>query len=396
LAVCRTDDRPLSPGALALLDDVRGLVVAALEAVTARTRPPERAAAAARPAGAAAPSTDFHHRLPKAFERLEGLPALSASRDTLLAVLEDPAPSQLAIVRAIESDIALLIAVLRLANEARRARRPQIWSVPDAIQALTPEGVETMARRMTVFDFFQRVAGWAIPPERFRLHAILTQRAAQQLARVLDHPDPDHLIVAALLHDVGKLVLMEAFANYPEQVVRGGGTPEQRLRAERQALGLDHQMAGGVLLRRWRLPERLAEIVGHHHNPGDDRDATIIQLADALALYAQSQPVSPAELERTAAAVGVTTPQLRTLMFELSRPEGQAPRSSRTLDPSPLSKRETEMLQRLAEGLTYKDIAQATGLSISTVRTHLNNVYKKLDVSDRAQAVLTATARGWI
>jgi DNA-binding NarL/FixJ family response regulator len=111
---------------------------------------------------------------------------------------------------------------------------------------------------------------------------------------------------------------------------------------------------------------------------------------------ALSQPVSPAELDRAATAVGLSNAQLRTLMYELSRPEAQAPRSSRTLDPSPLTKRETEILRKLAEGLLYKDIAHATGVSVSTVRSHPLNVYNKLGVADRAQAVLTATARGWI
>ena len=41
-------------------------------------------------------------------------------------------------------------------------------------------------------------------------------------------------------------------------------------------------------------------------------------------------------------------------------------------------------------------IAAELGVSISTVRTHLHNVYTKLGVDDRAQAVLRATELGWI
>ena len=48
-----------------------------------------------------------------------------------------------------------------------------------------------------------------------------------------------------------------------------------------------------------------------------------------------------------------------------------------------------------ASGL-YKQIAAELGLSVSTIRSHLHNVYRKIDVADRAQAVLKARERGWI
>ena len=64
--------------------------------------------------------------------------------------------------------------------------------------------------------------------------------------------------------------------------------------------------------------------------------------------------------------------------------------------PSPLSDRERDALRGLAEGKVYKEIASDLGLSASTVRSHLSSAYAKLDVSDRAQAVLLAAERGWL
>jgi DNA-binding NarL/FixJ family response regulator len=54
------------------------------------------------------------------------------------------------------------------------------------------------------------------------------------------------------------------------------------------------------------------------------------------------------------------------------------------------------VLQHLAEGMVYKQIAQELALSVSTVRSHLHNVYGKLGAVDRAQAVLIANERGWL
>jgi DNA-binding NarL/FixJ family response regulator len=54
------------------------------------------------------------------------------------------------------------------------------------------------------------------------------------------------------------------------------------------------------------------------------------------------------------------------------------------------------MVQKLADGKLYKQIAADFGLQVSTVRTHLYNTYRKLGVADRAQTVLLATENGWL
>jgi DNA-binding response OmpR family regulator len=70
--------------------------------------------------------------------------------------------------------------------------------------------------------------------------------------------------------------------------------------------------------------------------------------------------------------------------------------SSKSDMPNPLTGRESEVMSLLASGKTYKQIACALALSQSTVRNHLHNVYSKLDVIDRAQAVIAGRENGWI
>lgn len=57
---------------------------------------------------------------------------------------------------------------------------------------------------------------------------------------------------------------------------------------------------------------------------------------------------------------------------------------------SPLSEREQEILKHLCEGLNYKTIADQLFLSAHTVKTHIKNIYKKLHVNSRAEAVSKA------
>jgi putative nucleotidyltransferase with HDIG domain len=331
-------------------------------------------------------------RLTAAFEALEAFPALAESRKRVLRLVSQDQPSVAEMVAAIESDVALVISVMRLANKRPEARG-KIRTVPQAIEVLTPAGVEALIGTTKSFDFFERTPLWDAAPERFRLHAVATQRAADRLSLRVDFPDRDELLISSLLHDIGKLVLMQAYPGYPGQIHTTAKTPEQRIHAERRELGIDHALVGGVMARRWGLPQQLAGAIEHHHADEVTGEAALVRLADMLAHYAQGQAVAPDQLLAVARRVGLGPQDLREVLFELP---GPPPDRKRSTTPCPLSSRELEVLKRLAEGKVYKQIALELGLSTSTVRTHLHNVYGKLGAVDRAQAVLIASERGWL
>jgi putative nucleotidyltransferase with HDIG domain len=200
--------------------------------------------------------------------------------------------------------------------------------------------------------------------------------------------------VGALLHDVGKLVLMHAYPGYPESVHRDARTPEERITRERRELGVDHAVVGGVLARRWGLPKSIAASIERHHSDEIEGDAALVRLADILAHYVHGAAVSPADMLRVARTAGVGSGELRAVLFALPQASGVGKR--RVVEACPLSARERDVLRLLAEGKVYKQIASDLTLSTSTVRTHLHNVYGKLGAVDRAQAVLIATERGWL
>jgi len=360
---------------------------------------PKTEASAERPLVSPNQVAGIHHhneghgrRLTAAFEALEAFPALAESRRRVLRLVNLDPPSVSDMVAAIESDVALVIAVMRLANK-HAGGRGKVRTVPEAIEVLKPAGVEALIGATKTFDFFERTPIWDVSPERFRLHAVATQRASDRLAARLEFPDRDELLISSLLHDIGKLVLVQAYPGYPKQVHQAARTPEQRVHAERRELGIDHALVGGVLARRWGLPQPLAAAIEHHHSDDSTEEAGLVRLADMLAHYAQGQPVAPDQLLAVARRVRLGPQDLREVLYELP---GPPPDRRRASTPCPLSTRELEVLRRLAEGKVYKQIALELELSTSTVRTHLHNVYGKLDAVDRAQAVLIASERGWL
>jgi DNA-binding NarL/FixJ family response regulator len=58
-----------------------------------------------------------------------------------------------------------------------------------------------------------------------------------------------------------------------------------------------------------------------------------------------------------------------------------------------LTQRETEIVELLARGHRYKEIAATLDISFDTVRSHLRNIYEKLHVSSRTEAVVKYLSR---
>ncbi len=63
---------------------------------------------------------------------------------------------------------------------------------------------------------------------------------------------------------------------------------------------------------------------------------------------------------------------------------------------SPLSPRETEILELIIAGMSNKEIAYSLGISQQTVKNHITSILSKLNLSDRTQAAIYALRRGWV
>ena len=329
-------------------------------------------------------------RLASAFESVERFPALVEARAKVLEAATADQPRIGDLVDAVESDVALTISVLRFAN---RSGNGDVASVPSAIEVLRPSGVLAIAGTAPVFDFFESNGGWELRPERFRVHARATQQAAELIGRAVGWPERDELAVAALIHDIGRLVISKLHPGHRSYFDAVNHTPEHRLREEREQLGIDHALVGGVLARRWNVPQRIAVAIERHHADDADGLAALVATADMIAHYSQGEAASPERLRTVAKRCGLEPDGVRELLYELPYPrqEGQ-----RTAEPCPLSTRELDVLRYLSDGMVYKQIAGEMQLSVSTIRTHLHNVYGKIGAVDRAQAVLTARDHGWI
>ncbi len=331
------------------------------------------------------------HRLAAAFDTVSALPALAESRRRLLIATNGAAASGDELANTIEADAGLTIQVMRAANNGG-GPHGRTRGIREAVDVLTVERLRRIGERVSTYDPFERPNSLSERHERFRRHAVATRYAADRIAEIARLSDRDELAVAALLHDVGRLVLAELHSAFSDTGDRGA-TPDERIRRERRELGIDHALVGAVLVRRWALSPNVAAAIERHHSPKATGHAAAIRLADLIVHYASGDPVTPSSIVEAAGQLDLDRDAVVPLLYEFPHSGAELKRNT---DPCPLSDREIDALRGLAEGNVYKQIAQELNLSVSTIRTHLHNVYRKIGAVDRAQAVLIAHEHGWI
>jgi DNA-binding CsgD family transcriptional regulator/HD-like signal output (HDOD) protein len=313
------------------------------------------------------------------------LPALAHPRERALGLLAEQPLDAGALVAWIESDPALTLATMTGA-----ATVAPVASVPEAVDALSPNDVRDVIADLPLFDFFESDRPQGEFLEAFRLHALAVQSIADRIHLASGAGDRERLRVSALLHDIGEVILIRRWDGYEEFLREPVGASE-RLTVELNRFGMDHALAGGTFLHRAGLPRALSAAVWQHHAAHAQGDAAVIRVADLLADYMFGLAIKPSELTDAGAAVGLATEALRDQLADLPLTGSRHVRRQ-----PPLSTRQLQVVRALASGRRYKEIAHDLGVSANTVRTHLHTIYKRLGVPDRAQAVLLATRNGWL
>jgi putative nucleotidyltransferase with HDIG domain len=341
------------------------------------------------PAGGVA----YGARFGDALAFLQRPPILAETRWRLARAVEQRHAAVGEAIGIVETDVGLATAVLSAANRLPDRGRDGIASVPAAIAALGPRATLRLAVALPTLSRSGPGDRMSIALTRISAHAIATRSAADFLARSIGERGADELRLAATLHDIGKVALAGVSDGYLKGLSDPSVTPEARLNAERGRLTIDHAAMGALTLRRLGLPRSVTALVDRHHADDASGRVAIVRLADMLAHLANGDAVTPHALESLARRLSLDEDTLHAISYDLPRARG--PREAKG-GPSPLTPMQEKALRGIAEGKAYKQIAADLSLSESTVRSHLHNLYRKLDVTDRAQAVLLASERGWI
>lgn len=182
----------------------------------------------------------------------------------LAQVLDDPEFQLSDVVARFESLPVLAAKVVRMANSPIYASRRPIDDIGQAVGRLGARAVRELVLAVTARDQFPDLGGTGEAIQRHSAQVAQLVRLLGRLQRRLDRPNA---FLCALLHDVGKLLLLQSgeFRYLPNGRTRAGTSAWQEERAE---LGFDHAVLGALALRGWGIPDPVSRVVAWHHDPG--------------------------------------------------------------------------------------------------------------------------------
>ena len=215
-------------------------------------------------------------------ENLASLPTLPGVVQLITQMVSSDDTSARDVGELISRDQVLSSKVLKLVNSPVYGFPGRISSVNHALVLLGFNVVKGLVLSAAVFDSLAEQTSdlWE--------HSLGTAIISRRLARELGTGDPEEVMIAGLLHDLGKVVMRHLDPERCDAVARTTSLSNQTIaEAERHIFGVDHTTFGAWITEYWHLPPRLGEALMYHHKPMKAQHsfetAAIVHLADILA-----------------------------------------------------------------------------------------------------------------
>jgi putative nucleotidyltransferase with HDIG domain len=228
------------------------------------------------------------------------LPPFPAVAMRVLNLLARDETGMKELTREIQTDPALSLEILTIANSALFGFRSEVRNILQATALIGAERVKAIALTVAMKGYLTKsfqipalLACWR--------HSLACAFLAEDIAKAA-LMEKDFAYIAGLLHDVGRLALgMIKPVEYANLLADADHMPVDILSQERELFGMDHCQAGAWLTRAWKLPKPFVEIAAHHHEaPSGKFDIVAVVhygclMADAVG-FAAVRPQEPHSL----------------------------------------------------------------------------------------------------
>ena len=245
----------------------------------------------------------------------------------LVKAVDSDNSSSAQVARLVERDPALTARVLKVSNSPFYGMAGRVGTIRDAVVILVFSNVCNLVVAIEIANRYGALPGLQAQLATFWRHGMLAALSASLLAR-RSGAEGGLAFTAGLLHDIGKLVLAQAYPDEaPLAPLQAGRALPESLAAERERFGMDHAELGGWIAERWRFPPSIAGALrAHHDDDTQDSLARLICEADRVA-HAIAEPGASGDALQACADALValdsddTAPDLLT---ELERQAGAA------------------------------------------------------------------------
>lgn len=204
-------------------------------------------------------------QLVKQVRSLFSLPEIALRVNELLTV---PEPSILELEGVIINDPALTANILKLVNSAYFGMPGKIDTVSRAITLVGFNELRNIVMATSVTTRFKGIPAELVDMDVFWYHSVTCGVLSRNLAKRLKHPDQERFFIAGLLSSIGKLIF---FSTYPRESAEILALKEQgdevMTAAEIEHFGFNYADLGAELLKQWKLPPNIWELIAFQLDP---------------------------------------------------------------------------------------------------------------------------------
>lgn len=221
-------------------------------------------------------------------QRLFSLPDVALRLNELVG---NPDTTNKQIVEVLQLDAGLAATVLRLANSAWYGLANKVDTLSRAITLIGHGALRDLVLAAAFIKRFQGIPGEFVNMKTFWDNSVACGVVARNLSRRCRLHESEQMFLAGLLHKIGRLVFFEARPNqYREVLAQAADNGEAGIVAsERKVFGFCYAEVGGELLKLWRLPPILQDVVANQLNSAlvtnHPRERAILQVAADMAHF---------------------------------------------------------------------------------------------------------------
>lgn len=198
-------------------------------------------------------------------EGVQDLPILPEISQRILRLLKDPEFNIMQLANLIKEDPVIAMAVMKQANSAAFGGLHEIKDLNAACSRL---GIRVIANTVQLVAnrnlFITGNASLKKNMERLWRHSVATAHCANEIARLTMVPNQESVFLAGLIHDIGKVILLELVASPRSTLVRSLQENPQLMAEVVENL---HPLLGLIVCQAWNLPPAFRAAVYFHHDP---------------------------------------------------------------------------------------------------------------------------------
>jgi two-component system, cell cycle response regulator len=245
--------------------------------------------------------------LVKKIRQCPTLPSLPAIAIQVLEMAQSEQADIAEIARIISKDPALTSKILRTVNSSFYGRSQSISSISHALVILGLQSVKTLVLGFSLVNNLSKGKAKGFKHLTYWRRSVYAATAARVLAIKLQVVQQEECFLAALLQDIGMLVLDQVLGDPYGEVHEHAMSHRMLCDAEQAAIQMTHAEVSGLLADQWRLPPVLSVPMAFHHKPDGVSDPVLRKLAEVVSLASACADVFVDEQPADAIAAVRTT-----------------------------------------------------------------------------------------